>query len=242
MLTNSPELISNININDENEICKSDHFGIEFLLDINIRRKKPVKRKIFNFKKANRDKLNNSLNKVKWNDILKYCDANTAWFRFKTKLLELCHQYIPTITIKSEFQPPWFDNETFKLCRKKERLRARYKISKDPKHYQEFSHCRKNLKNLIQEKMRSNLNDDALISKKIWSHVKATSNSSRIPETVSYKGKFRNNLNDQTELFNVFLLTNSQTLVIIILILTFRMTLGITFLYLIGTLENFFKM
>ena len=56
--------------------------------------------------------------------------------------------------------------------------------------------------------MRSNLNDDendpALISKKFWSHVKATSNSSRIPETVSYKGKFRNNLNDQTELFNVF--------------------------------------
>ena len=56
--------------------------------------------------------------------------------------------------------------------------------------------------------MRSNLNnvedDPALVSKKFWSHVKATSNSTRIPETVSYNGRFRNNINDQTELFNEF--------------------------------------
>ena len=74
------------------------------------------------------------------------------------------------------------------LCRKKERLRAKYKITKNPDHYQKYSNCRKDLQNLIQEKMRSNLDDEdgdpAIISKKFWSHVKATSNSSRIPETV----------------------------------------------------------
>ena len=56
--------------------------------------------------------------------------------------------------------------------------------------------------------MRSNLNDDdndpALVSKKFWSHLKSVSNCSRIPESVSYKGCFRNNLQDQTELFNKF--------------------------------------
>ena len=143
---------------------------------------------------------------MQWNNLLKYCDAETAWIRFKTKLLELCNAHIPTITIKSEFQPPWFDSDTFKLCRENDRLRAKYKISKNPEHYRKFSECRKNLKNLIQEKMRSNLNDEeedpALISKKFWSHVKATSNSSRIPESISYKGRFRNNVNDQAELFN----------------------------------------
>ena len=63
------------------------------------------------------------------------------------------------------------------------------------------------LKHLIQEKMRSNLHDEddpSLISKRFWSHVKATSNSSRIPETVSYKNKFRSNVKDQAELFNGF--------------------------------------
>ena len=44
--------------------------------------------------------------------------------------------------------------------------------------------CRKELKKLIQDKMRDNLNDDdndpSLISKKFWSHVKATSNISEL--------------------------------------------------------------
>ena len=111
-------------------------------------------------------------------------------------------------SITTRIFPPWFDSETFNLCRKKERLRARYKLSKDPGHYKKYSDCRKGLKNLIQEKMRTNLNNDeddpALVSKKFWSYVKATSNSNRIPETVSYNGRFRNTINDQAELFNEY--------------------------------------
>ena len=94
------------------------------------------------------------------------------------------------------------------LCKKKERLHAKYNKSKDPKHYQQFSKCRKEFKNLVQEKMRYNLDDDsndpALVSKKFWSHVKSSSNCSRIPETVSYNGCLINKIQDQTELFNKF--------------------------------------
>ena len=208
LLTNTPQIISNINVDSHNDFCKSDHFPVRFLLDVNVARKKPVKRKNFNFKKANWDKLNDSLRYTKWNLLLKNCDANTAWCKFKFKLLELCHAHIPTVTIKSEFQPPWFDNETFKLCRKKERLRAKYKRTNKPEHYNNYSMCRKELKKLIQDKMRANLNDDendpSLISKKFWSHVKSTSNSTRIPESVSYNGQFKNNVKDQTELFNKY--------------------------------------
>ena len=117
LLTNSPQLISNIDIKSRYEICTSDHYGIEFTLDISISRRKPQKRKIYNFKKANWDRLNSSLRQVQWNNLLKYCDANTAWRRFKSKLFELCDDNIPTLTIKSEFQPPWFDCDTYKLCR-----------------------------------------------------------------------------------------------------------------------------
>lgn len=116
--------------------------------------------------------------------------------------------HIPTITIQSDCQPPWFDSDTFNLLRKKERLRAKYKESKTPENYQKFSSCRRDLKNLIQEKMRANLNSDeddpALIKNKFWSHVKATSNSSRIPESISYKGRFRNNIKYQADLFNTY--------------------------------------
>ena len=46
--------------------------------------------------------------------------------------------------------------------------------------------------------------DPAIISKKFWKHLKSTSGNSRIPETVSYNSRFRNNPNDQPELFNEF--------------------------------------
>ena len=39
---------------------------------------------------------------------------------------------------------------------------------------------------------------------KILDACKFTSNSTRIPEYVNYKGKFRNNAPDQAELFNTF--------------------------------------
>ena len=55
--------------------------------------------------------------------------------------------------------------------------------------------------------VRSNFEDEsdpALIPKKFWSHVKSSSNSTRIPETVHYKGRFRNDPKDQAELFNSF--------------------------------------
>ena len=55
--------------------------------------------------------------------------------------------------------------------------------------------------------MRANFDDDedlALVSKKIFRHLKSTSGSSRIPGTVNYKSRFRSNPQDQTELFNSY--------------------------------------
>ena len=82
--------------------------------------------------------MNESIRQINWNCLLKCCDADTAWVRFKTKLLEMCNGHIPTITIKSSFQPPWFDSDTFKFCREKKRLRAKYKVSKKPEDYQKI--------------------------------------------------------------------------------------------------------
>ena len=46
--------------------------------------------------------------------------------------------------------------------------------------------------------------DPSLIPKKFWSYVKSSSNSHRIPETVSYGTRCRNKIPEQTELFNEF--------------------------------------
>ena len=54
--------------------------------------------------------------------------------------------------------------------------------------------------------MRDNFSDDDdnQISKKIWSHVKATTNCHRIPENVHLNARIRNEPLQKSELFNEF--------------------------------------
>ena len=38
-------------------------------------------------------------------------------------------KHIPSVTIKDNCKPPWFDRETLNLCKKKEHLRKKFKGS-----------------------------------------------------------------------------------------------------------------
>ena len=144
-----------------------------------------------------------------------------SWQKFKKPLFELVNKHIPKIKIKSEFQPPWFDSETYEFCRQKERLRTDYKIkqskykleqsdynlNRSKESYLKFSNCRRDLKHLIKKKMTENFSDECdsnFINKKFWSYVKSSSNSHRIPLSVCYNGCHRTNNVDQSELFNKF--------------------------------------
>ena len=118
LLCDAPQLISSIHVQEKDEICSSDHFGISFLVDINCKRLKSKKRKMYNFKKADWESLNFDLRHVQWDNHLKFCDATTAWNRLKSILSQLCDKHIPSLTIKSQFQPPWFDSDIHKLCLK----------------------------------------------------------------------------------------------------------------------------
>ena len=205
LFSNLVGAVDNIVVLGKNEICSSDHYGITFSVKLKFRNK-IEKRKIFNYKRANWEGLNNDLKSVRWDQHLQ-CDAETGWQRFKNILSHFMNIHIPTITIKNKGQPPWFDSETHQLCLKKERLHRKFKETGRADDYKKYSECRKQFKNLVKEKMISNFKDDedpALISKKFWSHVKSTSKSSRIPGTVNYQGRFRNNAKDQAEMFNDF--------------------------------------
>ena len=61
---------------------------------------------------------------------------------------------------------------------------------------------------MIEERMETNLNDDenypALISKNFWTHLKSTNKSTRIPESMHYDRRYRNNPKDQATPFNQF--------------------------------------
>ena len=207
LLTNSYQSVSSVMILDENQVCKSDHYPICFKLLENIRRKKSPKRKLLNYNKAQWGPLNDEINSINWNILLAGNDVELSLTVFETKLNQLINKYIPTVTAKSEYQPPWFDAEVHVKCREKEKWRAKFKKSKSDEHYMKFSACRKEVTRLIKLKANANFEDDEhpnAVTKKFWSYVKTTSNSSRIPETVHYNNIFRSAPRDQADLFNCF--------------------------------------
>ena len=206
LLTDNSGLISNLNVNKGWHITKSDHFPITFEVNLRAKAKPRAKRVIYNFKRANWDCINHDISHTNWEQILNYDDIESSWSHFKSALFSITDKYIPKIKLKNANQPPWFDSETFNLCREKERMRA--KAKSNPEQYIKYSEKRKAFKNLSEQKMRDNiLVDDSnsdLISKRFWSHVQSKTKSTRIPEVVHRDEIYRSDVCDQTELFNEY--------------------------------------
>ena len=208
ILSDQPANISNIVVDSKHGLCGSDHYAISFNLASIAKKKKPVKRKIYNYKQANWESMKAHFSSVNWDEFLgNSAGVDDAWRKFKTAFFDVCNLNIPKITISNEFQPPWFDSEVYNLCRKKERLHKEWKETKNDLTYMKFSKARAEFSKLVDSKMDANFEDSYnrnLINKKFWSHVKAKSKSHRIPEVMSYNDRIRSDPQGQCELFNDF--------------------------------------
>ena len=209
LLTDKPNIISNLNIGDHKEDVSSDHFPISFnvLAPLVAKKVKQKKRKIYNFKKADWKAINEQFAKTDWNSILDGKDTHSAWHDFKTKIFAVIDHHIPKITLKNAQNPPWFDSNLHKVCLKKERLRAAYKEKNDPASYKKFFQARNELKNTVKAKMRANFENfekPNSITKKFWPYVKVASNTSRIPDRIFYEAKHVNCPNKKATLFNEY--------------------------------------
>ena len=206
LLSNSETSVEDVKVLDPHSLCKSDHFPVSFSIKTSFSRKKTPKRTVYNFKKANWAELNRELCSVNWT-FLGSMHPDSAWKLLKECLINLSDKYIPKIRIKSEFQPPWFDSDLFAACRKKDRLRTKFKESQSLSDELKFTASRKSFRQLSSTKIRDNLfnsDDPAVITKKFWAHVKFQSNSCRIPNCVSYSDQLRYQPKEQAELFNSF--------------------------------------
>ena len=209
--TNVPSLIKNLKVLDRNAFCLSDHQAISFDIEIEVKYKTYPKRKVFNYDNGDYRALNEDLSNVNWDRAFSCNDPCEAWNIFKNILGQLCERRIPKKTIRSQFQPPWYDSDCDRIRRKKEKWRIKAKEAAnehDCEIYTErFRSARKLFKKTLNEKLKLNFVDDsdpALISKRFWTHVKSKSKSTRIPETVKYCNRFRSDPKDQANLFNEY--------------------------------------
>ena len=208
LFTNVPNLLSNVTVLGRNEVCSSDHFGIIFNIKLDISIKKTVKRKVYDFSKADWKNLNFDLKRVNWDTYMSMQDPHISWPVFKEVLSKLCDVYIPKKSVRYQFQPPWFDSDCDKILSEKEKWRAKSQSdSGTEEDHEMYRSLRRKYKKIVNEKMRLNVvdeSDTSLISKKFWKYVKSKSKSSRIPETVRYNNRFRTKPLDQANLFNEY--------------------------------------
>ena len=122
LLTNNQSFISNLQILEKYYICESDNFPITFDLKTSFKLKPMPKRKIYNFKKANWQGMNHTLEQIPWEQVLGNKEPEYAWQNFKSILFYLVDlKHIPTITMKSAFSCPWFDSECYDAYRGEKR-------------------------------------------------------------------------------------------------------------------------
>ena len=195
----------------EGIVCSSPHFSIKFKVKLACKRLKSIKRKVYNLKKADFKAINYDLARVPWDSVLRNNNIDTSLDIYESIFSSICDRHIPKVTLKTSFQPPWFDTELDSMCKKKNKLLTKFRSVVDPdtknKINEEIKKVRKNIRKANTRKKLDNVvnNDDpALIKKKFWSFFKATSNSCRIPETIHYGAKFRSNNLDIGNLFNKY--------------------------------------
>ena len=110
-----------------------------------------------------------------WDNLLDYCEPEIAWLNFRNILFSKIDDHIPKFTIKTEYQPPWFDSECYTKCKVKDKLHKIFKQKKTLESELKFKTARREFKALVRSKMRENLdfNDRNVLTKKFWSHVKS---------------------------------------------------------------------
>ncbi len=141
LLTNCPTIVD-ATVDKNSLICNSDHFPIRFNVKVNIRHKRPPKRNIFNFKRANWDALSRDLGGVNWDALIGSTEPEIAWQILKSKIFVYAKNHIPTMTVDNNFQPPWFDSDVHHANLKKKRAHA--KRNKSELNALKFSQARKN--------------------------------------------------------------------------------------------------
>ena len=133
LLSNQPNMITDIEIMPRGIVCSSPHYSIKFKVKLACKRLKTAKRKIYNLKKADYKSLNDELCSLPWENILTdNVDIDTSLNNFQTIFSEVCDRHIPKVTVKSSFQPPWFDSELDAICKRKNKLLTKFRKAVDP--------------------------------------------------------------------------------------------------------------
>ena len=99
----------------------SDHCSLTICLShASINKPPSVKRRIWDYKKANFEGLNEELH-ASFSELQGIdCDVNELWSRFRTKFMTCVRRFIPSKQVRCKKYPPWICEEILHLTKKRD--------------------------------------------------------------------------------------------------------------------------
>ena len=182
VLTTSPDLIKST------IVCEgmSDHDLVITELDLKIKPPKKKPRKIFLFKRADVDRLRESISSNL--EVLRHIECESAselddlWIKCKSTILDAVEQNVPSKNISGRWHVPWLTPSLKRAIRKKQRLYRKAKQRKTHESWAKFKNFRKATKSKLLEAYNgyvSNLLDTTTnpdhptLGKRFWSFIKS---------------------------------------------------------------------
>lgn len=175
---------------------------------------KPRSQIKFQFKRADYDSINDSLNNQDWSFVDNTNDIENIIEKFYSILNGLIIKHVPQIsTTGTNNYPVWYSRALIKLIKEKGKAHRIWKLYNNPNDYVDFSELRDRQKKLqtecykryitySQEKIKSH-------PKFFWSYIKSKRhNNSSYPQQMRYGNKVLNRQEDICEAFNEFFNTN----------------------------------
>lgn len=158
-----------------------DHDMVLTLSETRARRQKPVRHKIFLWKKADMSRIRSEISAfgtlfTEENSIS--TDVDTLWMQLKSELHRVLDTLVPSKFTSTRFSQPWINSNIKALSRRKNRAYKKAHRSKKTKDWSRY----KNIKKSMQRECRSTyhtyisdmLSNEGGKPKRFWSYIKNT--------------------------------------------------------------------
>jgi hypothetical protein len=205
VLTNLPDNFSHVT--KSSLYFDSDHFPLEFNIDMKTKRVKCKPRTILNYKKANFVKMNNELiSETLISGIASSQNIETACKYLMDTLNEAIYNNVPTIKVNKNKDPVWFDKTVRHLRKCKNTAWRKYRRTKSKTAWSKYKKLRNAMQKRLKvcyknyiEKLGTNVKENPKV---FWSFIKSKTGKGSIPDSVKNDTKLFTESNDIAEAFN----------------------------------------
>lgn len=145
--------------------------------------------KKFNFRNCDYDAINNVLQSVDWDILLRNTQTDIAVSMFYDCIQRVVQTHVHEVPVRRTY-PSWYSRNTIMLIKQKSKTHKRWKRYKNLADYVTFSNLRREVKDLIKNdynmyiaQTESSMRDNI---KNFWSFISNKKNQKAIPDTVIY--------------------------------------------------------